>query len=67
MRSHYRDTGLDEVEKFVGQTEAIIEVGVLVEAKAQLCQLRVGHHLLVWHTREEAYTVGDLHLLHHSL
>ena len=39
MRGHNRHTCLDEVEEFVGQTEAIVEVGVLVEAETQLGQL----------------------------
>ena len=58
---------MNEVEEFVGQTEAIVEVGVLVEAETQLGQLRVGHHLLVRHPREETHSVGDLRLFDHFL
>ena len=65
MRSHNRHTCLDEIEEFVGKAETIVEVGVLIEAEAQLGELRIGHHLLVRHTREETHAVGNLQVFNH--
>ena len=65
MRSHNRDSRLDEVEQLVGQAEAVIEVGVFIQAETQLGQLRVGHHLLVRHPRQETHSVCNMQLFNH--
>ena len=57
MRCHNRHSGLDIIEQFVWQTEAVIQICVLVEGKAKLCQLCYRHHFRIWHTWEKFHTV----------
>ena len=47
MRCDNRHACLNEIEKLVGQTETVIQVGILIQAETQLRILRISHLMII--------------------